>query len=53
VSNPGGHLALQQGGRAPMIDVGGTKGRFVKGLGASELTGPEPTYQSVYLSVVS
>jgi hypothetical protein len=37
---------LQQGGRAPLGDVWGTKGRFIKGVGALGLKGPEPIYQS-------
>jgi hypothetical protein len=44
---PGGHLALQQGDRDPSSDVWGTKGWFIKGLGASGLKGPEPIYQSI------
>jgi hypothetical protein len=44
IKNPnlGGHLALWQGGRAPLSDVWGTNGWFIKDLGASGLKGPEP-----------
>jgi hypothetical protein len=43
----GGHLAPQQGGRAPVSEVMGHKGpvSFI-GLGASGLEGPEPSYWS-------
>jgi hypothetical protein len=48
---PGGHLALLQGGRAPLRDVWGTEGRFIKGLGASGLESPEPIYLSINQSI--
>jgi hypothetical protein len=52
VSNPGGHLALQQDGRARVSEVMGHKGpvSFI-GLGASGLEGPEPFYQSNVLQL--
>jgi hypothetical protein len=48
-SNPVGHLALQQGGRAPLSKVMGQKGpvSFI-GLGASGLIGPR-THLPIYL----
>jgi hypothetical protein len=33
---------------APLSDVWGTKGRFIKGQGALGLKGPEPIYQSMH-----